>query len=260
MPFLCRLMIPMLLLMGLGIHLRWHRDQKSVLLKQLKPIAWLSLLLPVVFMWALNRELNYQALLGLILATWVVLSTLSAAYKKILERGLSGIAQAYWGMVLAHLGVAVTVIGIALSTNYGIQKDVLMHPGQRVKLAGYSIQFLHQSPFTGPNYKGTQAAFLISNQAKSKIIYPEKRLYTVGQMAMTEAAIDVNPFRDLYLALGEPFKAESWSVRIYFKPFIRWIWGGGFMILAGGLLALSDRRYYKGKAANRVVAQEQGVG
>ena len=138
-----------------------------------------------------------------------------------------------------------TVIGITVSSGYGIQDDVKMSPGDQVTLAGYQITYVNEAPLHGANYHGTRARFSISSFGRSIDIYPEKRLYQVGGMAMTDSAIDVNLFRDIYIALGEPIGRDAWSVRLYYKPFIRWIWGGGFLILLGGLLALSDRRYYK---------------
>lgn len=242
------LMIPLLLLMGVGIHLRWNQDSWSGVYKQLNKMALLSILLPVLLLFCTAESINYSALLGLILAFWVLLSTSFSVYKRISERGIFRVAQAYWGMVLAHFGVAVTVIGIAVSANYGIQDDVQMAPGSSADLAGYQIIFIDQTVLNGPNYKGTQAQFKIKYHKYSHLIYPEKRIYTIGQMAMTESAIDVSAFRDIYVALGEPLSDNSWSVRLYYKPFIRWIWAGGFMILAGGFLALTDRRYYQKRA------------
>jgi cytochrome c-type biogenesis protein CcmF len=239
------LMIPMLFLMGIGIHLKWNSDSWRMQLKKLWGILLVSFLLPLLLLIATAKEFSTSTFIGLSLACWVTLSTLLAAYKRIYERGLLQIGQAYWGMILAHLGVAATVIGIAVSTTYGVQDDVQMEPGKKVSLLDYSIEFVQQEPLSGPNYKGTKAEFRISYQGKTKLIYPEKRLYNVGQMAMTESAIDVTPFRDIYIALGEPLTDSSWSVRVYYKPLIRWIWGGGFMILAGGFFALTDRRYYQ---------------
>jgi cytochrome c-type biogenesis protein CcmF len=241
------LMIPMLLLMGIGIHLKWNSDSWRVLVNKLWGIALLSIVLPVILLLLTHSHFDTSALIGLILATWIILSTAQSAYKRIKERGINRVGQAYWGMVLAHLGVAATVIGIAVSTTYGVQDDVQMLPGGKIDLVGYSIEFIQQKPLVGPNYKGTQAQFKISHQGKTKLIYPEKRLYNIGQMAMTESAIDVTPFRDIYVALGEPLSGDSWSVRLYYKPLVRWIWGGGFMILPGGFLALTDRRYYQRK-------------
>lgn len=242
------LMIPMLLLMGLGIHLKWNNDNWRVLFKNLSRVALLSIVLPVALLLLTHHEFAASALIGLILATWIILSTTRAVTKRAKDRGgLIHVGQSYWGMVLAHFGVAATVIGIAVSTTYGVQDDVQMEPGSKIDLVGYSIEFVNQKPLVGPNYKGTQAQFKISHQDQTKVIYPEKRLYTIGQMAMTESAIDVTPFRDIYVALGEPLSNDSWSVRLYYKPFVRWIWAGGFMILAGGFLALTDRRYYQKK-------------
>jgi cytochrome c-type biogenesis protein CcmF len=250
------LMIPMLILMGVGIHLRWNNDNWRIVFKKLWQIAVLCFLLPFVSLLVTAKEFNLSAYIGLVLAFWVILSTFYAAYKRIYDRGFTQAGQAYWGMIVAHLGVAAAVIGIAVSTAYGVQDDVQMEPGKKVNLLGYAIEFMHQEPLSGPNYKGTRAQFKISYQDKSKLIYPEKRLYTVGKMAMTESAIDVTPFRDIYVALGEPLSNDSWSVRLYYKPLIRWIWTGGFLILIGGFLALTDKRYYRKRKTAAAGIQE----
>lgn len=250
------LMIPMLLIMGIGIHLKWNRDGWKAVYKRLNWTALLSLVVPVVVLWLTSSQFDGSALMGLILAFWVISSTFNAVIRRIKERGLDGVGQAYWGMIVAHCGVAASVIGIAVSTAYGIQDDVQMAPGTQVSLAGYQIDFMNQSDLVGPNYKGARAEFKISYHDKTSLIYPEKRVYSIGQMAMTESAIDVTPFRDIYIALGEPLGDNSWSVRLYYKPFVRWIWGGGFLILAGGFLALTDRRYYRSRTAAAVRGQE----
>ncbi|MFO2972110.1 heme lyase CcmF/NrfE family subunit [Legionella pneumophila serogroup 10] len=239
------LMIPLLLLMGLGVRLKWQNDCWRDVFRKLNRIFLLSLILPVILLFCTSTEIHLTALLGLILAFWVLLSTVNAAYHKVRDRGMAGVGQAYWGMVLAHCGVAATVIGIAVSSAYGVQDDVRMSPGKQVNLLDYQIGFINQTPLNGPNYKGTRAEFSIQYQNKTRQIFPEKRVYTIGQMPMTESAIDVTPFRDIYIALGEPLSEDAWSVRIYYKPLVRWIWAGGFMILAGGVLALTDRRYYR---------------
>ncbi|KTD31924.1 heme lyase CcmF/NrfE family subunit [Legionella israelensis] len=239
------LMVPMLLVMGLGVNLRWKKDRLQRLAVELNWVAFFSLLIPVMLLWLTSASFNSSVLLGLILAAWIVLTTLKAVYSRIQQRGgLSSISQAYWGMVIAHCGVAVTVIGIAVSTGYGVQQDVVIAPGGDVQLQDYTLKFEQQKELIGPNYTGTEAVFRVNYKNRYKWIYPQKRIYTVGQMPMTESAIDVNPFRDIYVALGEPVGEESWSVRIYYKPFVRWIWGGGFLILAGGFLAFADRRYF----------------
>lgn len=241
------LMLPMMLLMGIGIHCQWQRDSILRVLKKLKWIALLSLVVPTIVIYSTAKTLNIDVLIGVILAIWVLLSTFLMMIFRIRQRGLLGFNQGFLGMLIAHAGVAVSVLGIAISTGYGIQKDVKLAPHETTRLGAYRLLFVGESPLNGPNYHGTQAEFKINAPGFEHTIYPEKRIYNIGQMAMTDSAIDVNPLRDLYVALGEPLDDNSWSVRLYYKPLIRWIWGGGFMILIGGLLALTDRRYYQSR-------------
>ena len=241
------LMIPVLLVMGIGVHLNWQRDNLKKALTKLNLVMLLSLLLPVLLVIGFGEHLNSAVLLGLTLACWVLLSTCKALVIRIRQRGIRTIGRAYLGMVMAHCGVAVTVIGITVSSNYGIQDDVKLAPGTSAMLAGYRVEFVSEGELVGANYHGTRARFRISRNQHHAEIFPEKRIYNVGQMVMTDSAIDVTPFRDLYIALGEPLDDDAWSVRLYYKPFVRWIWGGGFLILVGGILALADRRYYPGR-------------
>jgi cytochrome c-type biogenesis protein CcmF len=238
------LMLPLLLLMGLGIHLKWQQDSfKKTMATSQWPLI-LSICLPPLVLFLLTEQMNMTVLLGLVLAFWVILSTFNALFVRIKERGIHGVNQAFLGMLIAHCGVAVTVIGIAVSSGYGIQDDVKMAPGHSATLANYQIKFVSEAALTGPNYSGSRAHFEIVADQHKVDIYPEKRIYNVGKMAMTESAIDVSPFRDIYVALGEPLGEDAWGVRLYYKPFIRWIWGGGFLILVGGLFALANPRYY----------------
>lgn len=238
------LMIPLLFLMGLGIHFNWQKDNFKNTLAKLNWVMLLSIILPLLLLIIFAKQMNSSVLLGLILALWIILSTLKALLNRIKERGIRGASQAFLGMMTAHCGVAATLIGIAVSTGYGIQDDIKMAPGDKAQIANYEITFINENDLQGPNYHGSRAHFKINDKIN---IYPEKRVYNVGKMAMTESAIDVTPFRDLYIALGEPLDEDAWAVRLYYKPFVRWIWGGGFLILAGGLLALANPRYYTRK-------------
>ncbi|KTD39798.1 heme lyase CcmF/NrfE family subunit [Legionella oakridgensis] len=249
------LMMPLLLLMGVGVHVRWQQDRLKSVLLRLRGVALLSLLLPVLLLFSLTKTIHASVLFGLILAFWIILSTLKLLAIRIKSRGIAQFSQAFWGMIIAHCGVAATVIGIAVSSGYGIQDDVKLAPGESAMLADYRIQFEDEASMKGPNYHGTRARFKINHHRHEAVIYPEKRVYEVGNMPMTESAIDVTPFRDVYVALGEPLGENAWSVRLYYKPFVRWIWGGGFLILTGGLLALSDRRYYR-QRQNHTTMQE----
>ncbi len=237
------LFLPVLLLMGLGIHLKWNQDSlKRVAISIRKPL-FLSLGLTVLFL-MLDKKLLYPSTaLGFALALWVILSTIQSIYQKYQHKQKR--SRAYWGMVFAHLGVAVTVLGIVLSSGLGMQKDVRLSPGESTQLLDMKVKFISESELEGPNYHGVKVEFDLISGNKIKKIFPEKRIYDLSNMPMTDSAIDVNPIRDVYIALGEPIGDSAWSVRIYYKPFIRWIWGGGFMILMGALLAMCDRRYYR---------------
>lgn len=238
------LMIPLLLLMGIGIHVKWQFDSLRRVLKPLQSLMVVSLVIPSVVV-IYYKLLSVTVLLGLILAVWVILSTAQLLWKRIEVRGIRHIQMAFWGMIIAHVGVAVTVLGITVSSGFGLQNDVRLAPGESLNFAGFHIQFMQEHALNGANYHGTETQFKISSHAREVMIYPQKRIYNIGKMAMTESAIDVTPFRDIYIALGEPLDNQAWSVRLYYKPLIRWIWGGGFMILGGGLLALLDRRSVK---------------
>jgi cytochrome c-type biogenesis protein CcmF len=147
-------------------------------------------------------------------------------------------------MIFGHLGIAASIIGITFVSIYGIEKDLRMSPGQSLELAGYQFQFVGVSEKDGPNYRSNTGHFRISSNGDEVAeLHPEKRVYFVQTKPMTEAAIDAGLTRDLYISLGEPLGGGDWSLRIYYKPFVRWIWLGGILMALGGLLAISDRRY-----------------
>ena len=247
------LMIPLLILMGFGVQLNWQRDGFKRLYSVLGLVGLLSLFIPALLEIIITKSFNLNVYLGLVLAFWVLLSTLKTLLIRLKISGFMGISLAYLGMVIAHLGLSLTVIGITLSSGYGIESDVKMSPGEHIFFAGFDIRFVSESSLTGANYHGNRAHFMISSNGYEKSIFPEKRIYNVGNIPMTESAIDVSLFRDIYVALGEPINDDSWSVRFYYKPFVRFIWGGGFFIFFGGFLALVDSRYYlKGRKKNKL--------
>jgi cytochrome c-type biogenesis protein CcmF len=148
-------------------------------------------------------------------------------------------------MVLAHLGVAVFIAGVTLVNGYQNERDVRMEIGDAVTLNGYTFKFEGAKNITGPNYRGARGTVDVSKDGRFiEKLYPEKRIYNVQQMPMTEAAIDSGLLGDLYVSLGEPVGTQgAWAVRVYSKPFINWIWGGCVLMMIGGFLAISDRRY-----------------
>jgi cytochrome c-type biogenesis protein CcmF len=254
------LFAPMLVLMGLAVHVKWGKDEARRLWSKVSMMALLCLILPAFLLFVVASKINYFALLGLILSFWVIGNTLYHLWLRIKERSSIYVGQAYIGMVLAHCGVAICVIGVSMSVNYGQQDDVVMQPGSVAHLNGNAVHFVEKRAVQGPNYQSTQAMFQVSHGSEGAVIYPEKRRYNLAQSSMTEAAIDASIWRDIYIALGEPLKSGAWSVRIYYKPMVRWIWGGGFLIFLGGIFALADKRYYKKKATEcALYSNERGA-
>jgi cytochrome c-type biogenesis protein CcmF len=153
-------------------------------------------------------------------------------------------SRSYYGMQLAHLGVAVFILGVTMVTGYQLEQDVRMKPGDTVSAGGYEFKFNGTTEITGPNYIAARAEVVVSrNGTEIERMYPEKRNYNASGNVMTETAIDSGIFRDLYISLGERVTGGAWSVRVYYKPLVGWIWGGALLMALGGGLAVSDRRY-----------------
>jgi cytochrome c-type biogenesis protein CcmF len=175
---------------------------------------------------------------GLALAAWIVASSVISFRKRPKN------SRAYYGMLCAHLGVAVFVVGVTLVKGYESEQDANMKPGDTVELAGFSFRLDEVSDVQGPNYVAARATVSITKNGKAvTVMHPERRVYKVQNNPMTEAAIDTGFARDLYVSLGDPLGANAWLVRVQHKPFIDWIWGGCLIMALGGMLAASDRRY-----------------
>ena len=148
------------------------------------------------------------------------------------------------GMMVAHLGVAVFAFGVAMVKTYEIERDVKMGPDTTTELAGYSLRMVNIRELQGPNYQATQGQIEVSRDGKViATLLPAKRIYRVQTNPITEAAVDSNPLRDIYVSMGEQLPSGEWVVRVQHKPFIVWIWGGCLIMMLGGTLAASDRRY-----------------
>ncbi len=243
------LMVPFTFLLGVGPLLKWRRDS----FKRIQKAVLFSLIFMLIAGFALPfllaDKIKVTAVMGAMMAIFISILGLYEIYLRATYRhrfwpGLLSLPRSHWGMTLAHLGVAVTVWGIAFSQNYSVERDVRMHPGESVQVAGFDFKFNAIKNANGPNYIGGYADVLVmKNGEKITQLEAEKRFYTVSRMSMTEAAIDGGITRDLYVALGEQFDDGSWAFRLYYKPFVRWIWLGGLFMALGGLLCLFDRRY-----------------
>jgi cytochrome c-type biogenesis protein CcmF len=193
-------------------------------------------------------DFNWAVLAVSLLAAWVVIAgvrdLLDKTRHKGLFKGMRSLAPSYWGMHLAHLGLAVCAIGVVLTSHQSAERDLRLAPGESLSLGGYEFVFEGAVHHEGPNFTSDKATIRVLDGDKQiATLHPEKRLYTVQQMPMTEAGIDAGFTRDLYVALGEPLGDGAWAVRVHIKPFVRWIWLGALMMGLGGVLAASDRRY-----------------
>ncbi|MDN3210768.1 heme lyase CcmF/NrfE family subunit [Haemophilus sp. SZY H51] len=243
------IMTPFALLLGIGPLVKWRRDQFSEIRTPVVVSAIVMAIAGFALPYFLQNKLTVSAVLGTMMSVIIVLLSLyemkqRATHRESFFKGITKLSRSHWGMILAHLGVAMTVWGIAFSQNFSVERDVRMAVGDTVQIADYDFTFTGVSDANGPNYMGGKAQIDISKDGKPEAtLFAEKRFYTVSKMPMTEAAIDWGFTRDLYVALGEKIEDNSWALRLYYKPFIRWIWIGGLFMALGGLLCMFDRRY-----------------
>jgi cytochrome c-type biogenesis protein CcmF len=245
------LMAPAVFLMGIGPIARWKKASLPELAVRLRWAFLASVVTAVLLPFVLGKWKPLVSL-GLLLALWVVTTIFVNLFQRVKSTSgqfnvfqkLGMQTRSYYGMQLAHLGVAVFIVGVTIVTGYQSEQDVRMDIGDTVTAGGYTFTFNKVTRIAGPNYEAAQAEISVSANGEIKnTMYPEKRSYTAAGSVMTETAIDSGIFRDLYISLGEPVSSGGWSVRVYYKPFVSWIWGGAVLMALGGGLALSDRRY-----------------
>ncbi|MFS1946604.1 heme lyase CcmF/NrfE family subunit [Vibrio lentus] len=257
------LMIPFSFLLGIGPLIRWKRDNLSKLIKPMLVSGIFSLGLSTLMVTLLADRFSGTAFAGWVMAFWIFFMHgfelhERATHRHTFMKGLTKLPRSHWAMICGHIGLAVTVIGIAMVQNYSIERDVRLAPGESYQLEEYSFLFTGVRDKDGPNYDGYIADFEITKEGKYiNTLHAEKRFYTTAKSMMTEAAIDRGVTRDLYIAMGERLDDnKSWAVRIYYKPFVRWIWAGSLIMSIGGVIAISDRRYRFRKPTKKS-AQEQ---
>ncbi|MEZ8286416.1 heme lyase CcmF/NrfE family subunit [Vibrio splendidus] len=257
------LMIPFSFLLGIGPLIRWKRDNLSKLIKPMLVSGIFSLGLSALMVTMLADRFSGTAFAGWVMAFWIIFMHgfelhERATHRHTFMKGLTKLPRSHWAMICGHIGLAVTVIGIAMVQNYSIERDVRLAPGESYQLEEYNFLFTGVRDKDGPNYDGYIADFEITKEGKYiNTLHAEKRFYTTAKSMMTEAAIDRGVTRDLYIAMGERLDDDkSWAVRIYYKPFVRWIWAGSLIMAIGGVIAISDRRYRFRKPTKKS-AQEQ---
>ena len=265
--FFVPLMSGLAIAVGFAAFTRWKKTDPGLLRNRAVAPALISLVLALVLPLFLASEISWSsyslgAVFTLLIGLWVITMTArdlvdKTAGKWARLRRLSG---SYWGMVVAHVGLAVCVLGVGLSSVYSMQRDVRMEPGDRIQVAGYEFEFVAVTQVQGPNYIAYRGEINVEQQGSPvATMLPEKRNYRAGGQIMTEAAIDAALHRDLYVSLGEPLADQAWAVRLYVKPFVRCIWLGALMIALGGLLAAGDKRYRRRVGWQKTASDNAGA-
>jgi len=246
------IMTPVIFLMGVGPLARWRQAELPDLARRLRWAAGLAVIAALLTGWVAGH-ISPLATLGFLMAWWIVFSLATDLLERVRPGGVTPtsviarlrlLPRSVVGMMLAHLGIAAFAFGVSMVNTFGIERDLKMDVGDTTEVAGYVFTFRGVRDVQGPNYVAAEGLVEVTRNGRPvTTMRPEKRIYRVQQNPMTEAAIDTGLTRDLYVSLGEPVEGKAWIVRVYFKPFVDWIWGGCLLMALGGGLAASDRRY-----------------
>jgi len=254
------LMMPLCVLLGVLATAPWKRAVWDKMWPRLRVPLVVALLSAGMLPLVLFRRNEAIAAVGAGLAVWIIAGALAEVTQRVRARtrwqdGLLAMPRGAWGMTFAHLGMAVWTLGIAGVSAFSVERDARLAPGQSAEISGYTFTLRKASEATVDNYKAQRAEILVEHGTDQvNVLVPEKRFYPSQRRVQTKSARDVTPLRDLYVALGEGFEDGSWSLRIYVKPLMRWVWFGGLMMAFGGLLAMTDPRYRLARAVRSVSA------
>ena len=256
------LMAPVVFLMGVGPMARWKQAELPDLAVRLRWAAVVTVLATGLSAWIAER-ISFMSVLGMMLGWWIVASVLTDLWERVSPKGqglgmmlrrTSQLPRATMGMMVAHLGVAVFIFGVTIVKTHEVERDVKMKPGDATTIGNLRFTLKEFKEVQGPNYQAVRGLVDVTDISRGDRVVarmePEKRVYRVQTMPMTEAAIRTGLVRDLYVSLGEPVEGGAWIVRLYVKPFVDWIWGGCVLMALGGLLAATDRRYRQKKTAD----------
>ncbi|MES2624371.1 MAG: heme lyase CcmF/NrfE family subunit [Pseudomonadota bacterium] len=252
-PYFNIVFLPLMSLLAVclsfGTFTRWKKTSPALLWQKVGKLAFVSIALGIVIPLIVTAEVNMGAMFALVLAIWIVLCIGKDILDKTANKadrlsGLRGLGLSYYGMQLAHFGFAVVICGICLTSNYSVEEDVRMAKGESITIGKYEFRFEGVVERPGPNYTANSATIQVMKNGENYLtMHPEKRFYSARGDVQTEADIQVGFFRDLFTALGDPRGDDEWVVRIHVKPFVFWIWFGAFLMAAGGVTAILDRRY-----------------
>ncbi len=266
-PYFNAVFVPLMALlvpfMGFGPVSRWKQDGSARWLRELLVPGVIALCCALTLP-LLGQEFNLWVALAVLLAGWLVLGLAKDFVYRVrlagdISRGLRRLSPSYWGMLLAHLGFAAAILGVVVTSQFAIERDLKMTPGDSETVAGYTFRFDELAPLRGPNYVADEARFTVfAGGREIARLAPQKRRYLASGSVMTEAAIDAGLFRDLYVAMGEPVGDQGgWAIRLHYKPMVRWMWLGAILMAVGGFATVLDRRYRRQPA--RVSAGVEGA-
>src|SRR6267154_884901 len=245
------LMAPAAFLIGVGPIARWKQAKIPELAVRLRLAFGLSLVTAILLPFVIGGW-KWRASLGLLLFCWIIATSIQNIWSRVRSQSgessllsrLKAPPRSYYGMHLAHIGVAVFIAGVTVVTSYQTEKDVKMNIGDTVSVGGYEFRLNNLAQYQGPNFRAVRADMEVTrNGAPVAVMHPEKRAFTVSGNATSETAIDRSVWRDLYLSLGDETPGGGWTVRVYHKPLVNWIWGGALLMAIGGAFAVTDRRY-----------------
>jgi len=252
-PYFNTVFIPLMILVALfqvfGVMAHWKQDQTKRLVQQLHYAAIGSIVMGILLVIMLADDTALMAVVGVIMAAWIMFGSVTIVYNQVSKNqknwsSLRKLSRSFFGMSLAHIGLGITIVGVTISSLYSTETHEKLVPGDSITLSGYTFRFAEINEIEGPNYRASVGNIEIFKDGKHvTVLHPEKRVYHVRNMPMTEAGIHPGFTRDLYVSLGEPLGANAWSLRFYYKPFIRWIWLGAIFMGLGGLLVITDKRY-----------------
>ena len=243
------LMIPLVFFMAVGPISMWKSTSIPFMIARLSKVGILSLGLGIGLPLLLTLEFDLWSIVGVSFALWVSLSMINDFGKKIrnksnLLEGVRSLQPSYYGMQLAHIGVAIMVVGIALTSAYSIEKSVLLQNGESTSLVSFDFEIGDFRTFSGPNFSGQEVAISVfKDDSFVTELLPQRRVYIASGTPSTEMAIDAGFLRDLFVTLGDQKENGAWSMTLYVKPFVRWIWLGALFMVLGGLISAADKRY-----------------
>ena len=268
-PYFNTIFVPLMMLLfvfnGIGPMSRWKRTSINYLVAQLSKVLAASIGLGILLPLIVLMEFSLAATVTMILASWIVLTigkdiSNKIANKRSLAAGFKSLSLSYYGMQLAHFGIALMLVGASLTSYFSVERGVLLSPGESVDLGAYNFTLEGSSRIEGPNYVGEEAEITVMRDGDTVTdLHPERRIYVATGTPSTEMAIDAGFLRDLFVTLGEQKPDGAWSMTIYVKPFIRWIWLGAIFMAFGGTLAAGDKRYRRLRARQLEKAKRSAI-